>query len=151
MFHYKRTPFNSLGNCHRSVYFLYPETSGVRLEDMDLLFGDATTTMPTPITQAERGSLIGAGSPPPSLDLRRAPGQFGAEAAIPGLEIDPPHIHMDGNGKPLPQSQRDGSRRGEGIGGWISNIVTRNKDSARTDNSSQYRPLDQDDAGSNNP
>ncbi|KAJ6186332.1 hypothetical protein N7519_007633 [Penicillium mononematosum] len=67
------------------VYFLYPETSGVRLEDMNDLFGDASTAMPTPATQGERGSLMGAGSPVPSLDLRRQYGQFGAESSIPGL------------------------------------------------------------------
>ncbi|KAJ5928023.1 Mitochondrial substrate/solute carrier [Penicillium verhagenii] len=72
------------------VYFLYPETSGVRLEDMNVLFGDASTAMPTPATDGERGSLIGGGSPVPSLDIRRPYGQFGTESAIPGLDIDPP-------------------------------------------------------------
>lgn len=112
---------------------------------MDSLFGEAATTMVTPITQAERGSLIGAGSPLPSFDLRRTPGQFGPEAAIPGLEIDPPRNHSDSNGKPIPPPQRDSSRRNEGIGGWISNMLNRNKVNSSTGTSSQYRPINQDD------
>lgn len=127
------------------VYFLYPETSGVRLEDMNLLFGDATSTMPTPATQAERGSLIGVGSPVPSLDIRRQQGQFGAESAIPGLEIDPPTISNENNGKFGHRASRDdGGGRSEGIGGWISNMVSRNKDSGKKGHNSQYRRLGQE-------
>lgn len=128
-----------------TVYFLYPETSGVRLEDMNLLFGDATSTMPTPATQAERSSLIGVGSPVPSLDIRRQQGQFGAESAIPGLDIDPPNISGDNNGKFGRRASRDeGGGRSEGIGGWISNMVSRSKDSGKKGHSSQYRRLDQE-------
>ncbi|KAJ9198505.1 hypothetical protein DTO166G4_3420 [Paecilomyces variotii] len=123
------------------VYFLYPETSGVRLEDMNVLFGDASTAMPTPAAQAERGSLIGAGSPVPSLDIRRQPHQFGAESAIPGLDIEPPNINGSSNGK----HGRDDDRS-EGIGGWISNMVNRNRNAGAKggSSSSQYRRLGQD-------
>ncbi|KAL2787828.1 hypothetical protein BJX66DRAFT_270566 [Aspergillus keveii] len=124
------------------VYFLYPETSGVRLEDMDLLFGDATTAMPTPATQGERGSLIGAGSPVPSLDIRRPYGQHGADSAIPGLNINPPNLPGDGNGK-SPQI-RPNEGQSEGLGGWISNIVNRNRASSQARGGSQYRRLGQD-------
>ncbi|KAL1968764.1 hypothetical protein VTN77DRAFT_1590 [Rasamsonia byssochlamydoides] len=127
------------------VYFLYPETSGVRLEDMNLLFGDATSAVPTPATQAERGSLIGVGSPVPSLDLRRQQGQFGAESAIPGLDIDPPNISSDNSGKFGSRVTRDGGdSRSEGLGGWISNMISWNKGPAKNGSSSQYRRLDQD-------
>lgn len=88
---------------------------------MDLLFGDATTAMPTPATQGERGSLTGAGSPVPSLDIRRHYGQFGAESAIPGLEIDPPNMSNDDG--PL-HPRDDKGDRSERIGGWISNMVS---------------------------
>ncbi|KAJ5095155.1 Mitochondrial substrate/solute carrier [Penicillium argentinense] len=131
------------------VYFLYPETSGVRLEDMNLLFGDASTAMPTPATEGERGSLMGAGSPVPSLDInnnRRPPGQFGSESAIPGLDIDPPSFASpDAAGKSgRPGSHRLGSSsRGEGFGGWISNMVGRNR-GASTSSRSQYRQVGQD-------
>jgi hypothetical protein len=117
------------------VYFIYPETSGVRLEDMDQLFGDATTAMPTPATVAERDSLMGIGSPVPSLDIRRGPGQFSSEAAIPGLDIDPPDLAME-NGKPQL------SNRKEGIGGWISKMVSRSKGQGK--GNEEYRRLDQD-------
>ncbi|CAG8110067.1 unnamed protein product [Penicillium salamii] len=122
------------------VYFLYPETSGVRLEDMNELFGDASTAMPTPATQGERGSLMGAGSPVPSLDLRRQYGQFGTESSIPGLDIDPPSLSPDRVTKRgRSDSQQSGSRR-EGLGGWISGMVNRNRGPGT---SSQYRRLEQ--------
>ncbi|KAI9894626.1 MAG: hypothetical protein M1814_001982 [Vezdaea aestivalis] len=107
------------------VYFLYPETSGVRLEDMDMLFGDATTAMPTPATLAERESLVGIGSPVPSLDIRRGitPLGGGAAAAIPGLDIDPPTVEVE-NGKPMYSKRED---EGEGVGGWISRMVRRGR------------------------
>lgn len=128
------------------VYFLYPETSGVRLEDMNVLFGDASTAMPTPVTEGERNSLIGAGSPVPSLDIRRPFGQFGAESAIPGLDIDPPsfsHSH-DRPSKPT-RSDSHGSRS-EGLGGWISKMVTRNRSgSSASQSQGQYRRVGQDD------
>ncbi|KAJ5765554.1 Mitochondrial substrate/solute carrier [Penicillium odoratum] len=123
------------------VFFLYPETSGVRLEDMNVLFGDASTAMPTPATDGERGSLIGAGSPVPSLDIRRPYGQFGADSAIPGLDIDPPSLTRshDGPSKSGQSNSPPGGSRGEGIGGWISNMVNRQ----RSTNSQSYRRLEQ--------
>jgi hypothetical protein len=102
---------------------------------MDLLFGDATSAMPTPATQAERGSLMGYGSPEPSLDLRRQYGPFSPENAIPGLDIDPPDISPDNNSR---------TGRSEGIGGWISSMVSRNKDLVKKGDSSHYRRLDQE-------
>ncbi|KAJ5836155.1 Mitochondrial substrate/solute carrier [Penicillium robsamsonii] len=125
------------------VYFLYPETSGVRLEDMNILFGDASTAMPTPATQGERGSLMGAGSPVPSLDLRRQYGQFGAESSIPGLDIDPPTSSHEGTSKRGRSDSHQGSVRGEGIGGWISSMVSRNRGAGPDATSSQYRRLEQ--------
>lgn len=126
-----------------TVYFLYPETSGVRLEDMDVLFGDASTAMPTPATQGERGSLMGAGSPVPSLDLRRQYGQLGAENSIPGLDIDPPTSNHEGTSKRGRSDSRQGSVRGEGMGSWISNMVSRNRGVGPSAISSQYRRLEQ--------
>ncbi|OGM41937.1 MFS monosaccharide transporter [Aspergillus bombycis] len=130
----------------RWVYFLYPETSGVRLEDMDTLFGDATTAMPTPASQGERGSLMSVGSPVPSLDIRRQYGQFGPENAIPGLDIDPPTINAGENAKVGQRGSQDGGGRLEGLGGWISNMVSRHKGSSgQRLQGTQYRRLGQDD------
>ncbi|OAL33112.1 hypothetical protein AYO20_07594 [Fonsecaea nubica] len=122
------------------VYFVYPETANVRLEDMNALFGDATTAMPTPSTQAERGSLMGVGSPS-SIDIRHGgpqPGVFSADAAIPGLDIDPPDIQLDANGRPRGRSQSNQ----EGLGGWIGRMVSR----TRQDNGGrgQYGKIGQD-------
>ena len=110
---------------HGPVYFVYPETANVRLEDMNALFGDATTAMPTPATQAERGSLMGVGSPS-SIDIRQGapqPGNFSADAAIPGLDIDPPEIELDEDGRPRGRSPK----AQEGIGGWIGRMVSRTR------------------------
>ncbi|KAL5336160.1 hypothetical protein BJX70DRAFT_290417 [Aspergillus crustosus] len=128
------------------VWFLYPETSGVRLEDMDLLFGDATTAMPTPATQGEHGSLMSAGSPVPSLDIRRQHDQHGAESAIPGLNINPPNV-ANHNSYTSPQTGHRGDikARTEGLGGWISNIMSRNRNSSPRTQDLQYRRLGQDD------
>lgn len=126
------------------MYFLYPETSGVRLEDMDLLFGDASTAI-TPATQGERGSLMGAGSPVPSLDIRRPHGQFGTENAIPGLEINPPNVCGEGTAssdRSLPQ--KDTNSKSDGFRGWISNMVSRHRESQREVHNSQYKRVGQE-------
>ncbi|KAL8844097.1 MAG: hypothetical protein Q9176_001503 [Flavoplaca citrina] len=123
------------------VYFLYPETANVRLEDMDQLFGDATTAMPTPAQHAEVESLMSARSPVPSLDIRRGHGHFGADSAIPGLDINPPQ-GQDGK-KPL----EDEPPKREGMGGWISRMTNRGrKDSKGTSGEAgSYRRVGQND------
>lgn len=110
---------------------------------MNDLFGDASTAMPTPATEGERGSLMGAGSPVPSLDIRRQQGQFGTENAIPGLDIDPPTLSNSGPSKSGHPGSHTGSSRGEGIGGWISNMVNRNRKAGATNSQSQYKRLEQ--------
>ncbi|KAI4274443.1 MAG: hypothetical protein L6R38_006102 [Xanthoria sp. 2 TBL-2021] len=123
------------------VYFLYPETANVRLEDMDQLFGDATTAMPTPAQHAEVESLMSARSPVPSLDIRRGPGQFSADSAIPGLDINPPQ-GQDSKG-PL----EDETPKREGMGGWISRMANRGKKDSKGANgeAGSYRRVGQDD------
>ncbi|PBP23914.1 hexose transporter [Diplocarpon rosae] len=126
------------------VYFIYPETAGIRLEDMDDLFGDATTAMPTPQTRAESGSLMGLSSPVPSMDLRRGiPGSttpgLGASSAIPGLDIDPPNVNIK-DGKP---QYADDESTNEGVGGWITRMVKRNGEGSSKSSvkSGKYKPL----------
>jgi hypothetical protein len=92
--------------------------------------------MPTPAQEAEIESLMSASrSPVPSLDIRR-PGNFTAESAIPGLDINPP---KDGEGD-------DGKENNEGVGGWISRLVSRNRSGSRatTGDTGSYRRLDQE-------
>ncbi|KAF1810148.1 high affinity glucose transporter [Eremomyces bilateralis CBS 781.70] len=124
------------------VWFIYPETANIRLEDMNVLFGDATSVMPTPETIAEAESLFsGNRSPVPSIDLRRGPAAFSADNAIPGLNIDPPVDVEGGRGKP-----QAGSVEQEGVGGWISSIVKRAKGSGEGDSGSgKYSKVKQDD------
>lgn len=131
------------------VYFLYPETANVRLEDMNQLFGDATTAMPTPATQAERGSLMGIGSPDP-IDMRgnaMQPGAFGADAAIPGLDIDPPDVEYGENGRPmLDRGRRKEQDSGEGFGSWIGRMVSRTRKDGHGESRGGYGRVGQDES-----
>lgn len=119
---------------------------------MDALFGDATTAMPTPQTRPENGALLGISSPVPSMDLRRgimgggpASANLGPQSAIPGLDIDPPHVNIK-NGKP---QYGDEDSTSEGVGGWISRMVNRGgDDSSRSSvKSGKYKPLGDDESG----
>jgi hypothetical protein len=116
---------------------------------MNALFGDATTAMPTPATQAERGSLIGVGSPG-SIDIRQnamQSGAFSIDAAIPGLDIDPPNIEYGENGKPMldrgRRNERDG---GEGFGGWIGRMVSRSRKDSPGGSRGGYGRVGQDES-----
>lgn len=108
---------------------------------MDQLFGDATTAMPTPAQHAEVDSLMSARSPVPSLDIRRdgrGPGQFSADSAIPGLDINQPNGDAQKQDKP--------STKGEGLGGWISRLTPGTKGEGKKDGGGGYGRLqDQDD------
>lgn len=118
------------------VWFVYPETANVRLEDMNELFGDATSVVPTPATLAEAESLFSQGSPIPALDLRRQ--GITADHAIPGLNINPPSVHS------RPSISRQDSDHKEGLGGWISNLVKRNKDNGEGGSGSgRYKRINQ--------
>lgn len=103
---------------------------------MDAIFGDATTAMPTPAQHAEVDSLMSARSPVPSLDIRRGQyGNLGADAAIPGLDINPPN-----DGKAQAES------RSEGIGGWISRLASRSRTNGkRANEAGNYKRIDQSD------
>ena len=107
---------------------------------MDLLFGDATTAAPTPAIRAERGSLMGSGSPP-HLNIRR--GRPGPGDAIPGLNIDPPKVSVE-NGKPQLASNQS-RNNGDGMGAWVSRILQRGRASGNRNDarSAHYRPLEQ--------
>ncbi|KAF2836912.1 high affinity glucose transporter [Patellaria atrata CBS 101060] len=126
------------------VYFMYPETANVRLEDMNSIFGDATSVMPTPATLAEAESLFsghGMGSPVPSLDIRQQGNRHGAESAIPGLDIDPPAMESRESRPSLPRLKSSDAT--EGVGGWISKMVKRGKGDGDS-SSGNYKRLGQD-------
>ncbi|KAG5987127.1 hypothetical protein E4U52_007884 [Claviceps spartinae] len=116
------------------VYFTYPETCGVRLEDMNSLFGDASTVMGTPSIQADNESLMRAGSPGPSRDL-------------PPLNLDAGDMDDD----PKSQIQTNGGED-RSVGGWLSRVVTRGRSpSISSGRQGRYAPLgQQDDGGRNN-
>lgn len=134
------------------MYFLYPETCGVRLEDMDALFGDATgaagtpastTPTATPALRAESDALLRAASPVPGLDGRvPTAARFGAaSSAIPGLAIDPPADVEDG--KPQAPTRRPvDAQQGSGLSGWFSRIMGRGR-AGGPSSGGQYAPLDQ--------
>lgn len=106
---------------------------------MNSIFGDATSVMPTPQTLAEAESLFSgsARSPVPSLDIRS---NRAADNAIPNLDINPPETVGGQDGK----SSSKEADQGEGIGGWISNIVKKSKGNGEGD-SGKYRRIGQDD------
>ncbi|KAL5600979.1 hypothetical protein BROUX41_005812 [Berkeleyomyces rouxiae] len=118
------------------VYFLYPETCGVRLEDMDQLFGDASTAIGTPSVHPNETASLITGTPSP----RARPSHFTTGSfAVPGFSLDPPdHV----------SSSVSGSARGSGQGkpkngrGWLSRVTGvggRSRDDA------EYAPINQSD------
>jgi len=117
------------------VYFIYPETANVRLEDMNSLFGDATTIAPTPETLAEAASLFsGHRSPIGSLQLDDP------SEPIPDIDLQPPDVEVQ-DGKPIIRENQS-----EGIGGWISNVVKRAKgEDASEGGSGKYRRVADED------
>ncbi|EGC48722.1 MFS monosaccharide transporter [Histoplasma capsulatum var. duboisii H88] len=132
----------------QEIYFVYPETSGIRLEDMDAIFGDGATAV-TPATPAERDALMGIGSPVPSLDIRRSPDSYpSAEHSIPGLDINPPESSNNNNKFDQPDTgtvERSNPR--EGIGAWLASVVGRGRNSSKKGDQGRYSRLGQDDEG----
>ena len=120
------------------MWFIYPETANVRLEDMNSLFDDATTAAPTPQTLAEVESLFsGNRSPVPSFRLADDSNQ---DTQVPDLDIDPPALDVE-DGKPIIKE-----RPSEGLGGWISNIVKKGKgDEDGASGSGKYKRINDDD------
>ncbi|KAI7384784.1 general substrate transporter, partial [Hortaea werneckii] len=106
------------------VWFIYPETANVRLEDMNSLFGDATTAAPTPQTLAEAESLFsGNRSPIGSFSL----GSQQGDGNVPDMDLQPPDVEIQ-DGKPMVGGKAgDSDSQREGVGGWISSMVKRGK------------------------
>ena len=132
------------------VYFVYPETCGVRLEDMDSLFGDASTAAGTPGLRSE-SEAFRAGSPVPSLDLRGrvGSGAGAAEAGIPPLDIDPLVVNMV-DGRPQYRSSpqqaqfRSDSRDSRGrVGEWLTRMVGQARGASSSPGRARYAPVDQ--------
>ncbi|UZP41969.1 hypothetical protein NXS19_009785 [Fusarium pseudograminearum] len=122
------------------VYFIYPETCGVRLEDMDSLFGDASTVAGTPsLHGTETGSLMRGGSP-----VGSSRGLIGPSSAIPGLSLDPPTIDDDN------KSQMQSGADERGVGGWLSRVVGRNRSDSGSSAQGRYAPLGQQEEGRRN-
>jgi hypothetical protein len=127
------------------VWFVYPETANVRLEDMNALFGDATSVMPTPETLAEAESLFGSTrSPVPSLDIRRG---HTADGAIPGLDINPPIDKVSESSRDRTGSSTGQTEQSEGLGGWISNMVARARGGDNGESARYSRVGQQEDEG----
>ncbi|RNJ57131.1 hypothetical protein D7B24_006407 [Verticillium nonalfalfae] len=119
------------------VYFVYPETCGVRLEEMDSLFGDASTAIGTPsIHAAETGSLMQYGSPASAM----RPG-VGPDRAIPGLSLDPADAAaIDGKASHLGGvNDADASST---ISGWVSRVVGRTRGDSSA-GGGRYAPVNQ--------
>lgn len=109
------------------VYFLYPETCGVRLEDMDALFGDATANLGTPA--APGTPSLAAAETARGIGRRGSP--LGPSDAIPGLDIDPPDV-VD--------HKSDGHGNG-GLRAWFGRAMGRSGDAE----TGEYAPVEQRD------
>ncbi|CEJ79974.1 Putative Hexose transporter [[Torrubiella] hemipterigena] len=116
------------------VYFLYPETCGVRLEDMDAIFGDASTVMGTPSVRDEAGSLMRGGSPVGSARADAGDG--------PGLSFG------TALGNDFTKPSRQANSRGDGtISGWLSRVTGRSRSDSNNSGQGRYAPLDQQEEG----
>ncbi|CUS11497.1 unnamed protein product [Tuber aestivum] len=97
------------------VYFVYPETKGVQLEDMDAIFGDQTVA-PTPTTA--RQSLLHpsrGGSPAPSFDFETADSKRSGSASR--------------------------SKNNQGVAGWFGGFFAKSE----YESGGNYRRLDEGD------
>ncbi|ODA82116.1 hypothetical protein RJ55_00621 [Drechmeria coniospora] len=122
------------------VYFLYPETCGIRLEEMDSIFGDASTAAGTPSIRAETGSLMRGGSPVGSG--RGA----GPSNSMPGLSLE-----HDGEVDEDHKSQaQTGGGDDKTIGGWLSRVAGRGRDDGASSSQGRYAPLGQREEGRRN-
>lgn len=119
------------------MYFLYPETCGVRLEEMDSLFGDASTIMGTPSAHEEAGSLIRGGSP-----IGSARGRTGN---IPNLSLGAA-LDDDDDNKSQSQIQTSGGED-RSVGAWLSRVVGRGRSESRGSSQGRYAPLGQQEEG----
>lgn len=112
------------------VYLIYPETAGVRLEDMDVLFGDATA-LPSPEDGSETDRLVAQSSGTPGTS-------YGANGGTcPSLDVDPPHLDFV-NGRP----QYTAKSSGQGMGEWVSQLVGR-KQGKTSEASGNYKAVRQ--------
>ncbi|OAA71038.1 General substrate transporter [Akanthomyces lecanii RCEF 1005] len=114
------------------VYFLYPETCGVRLEEMDSIFGDASTVHGAASVQDESASLMRAGSP------------VGRDG-LPSLVID------DDDDDRKSQIQTSGGED-RSVGAWLNRVVRGRSDSRGSSRSGRsglsqgrYTPIGQQD------
>ncbi|PHH49200.1 Sugar transport protein 12 [Ceratocystis fimbriata CBS 114723] len=127
------------------VYFLYPETCGVRLEDMDQLFGDASTAIGTPSMHPnETASLIPGSSSGASPRVR--PGQFTTgNFAVPGFSLDPPdHLSGQAAAAAATSARKKGSNAAAGgARGWLSRVTGIGGQSRDSD--AEYAPINQSD------
>jgi hypothetical protein len=106
---------------------------------MDSLFGDASTAVGTPGVRSETGSLVRAGSPVPSLDLRGRP--LESDDNIPPLDVDPPAVHIVDGKVQLRSTSRGSQGR---VGDWLSRMVGQTRSSSSSPaGGARYAPLDQ--------
>ena len=122
------------------VWFIYPETANVRLEDMNSIFGDATTVAPTPEQIAEADSFFSGNRSPMSFRLGDQD-----EPPVPDSidDLEVPDVKIQ-DGKPM---YEDGNGGGEGVAGWISNMAKgiKNQSNGNGSGSGKYKKVGQED------
>jgi hypothetical protein len=106
----------------------------VRLEEMDSLFGDASTVAGTPSLHGEAGALMGGGSPIGSA--RGGPG------GIPPMNLDAADVDDDNKSQIQTSGGEDRS-----VGGWLSRVVGRGRADSNSSGQGRYAPLGQQEDG----
>ncbi len=98
------------------VFLAFPETARLTLEDMDAVFGDRTSMMPTPVQDE-------------ALPFARS---SGTESPVPSMQLDPDSRDSEhiGNGDVTVQTRE----RGPSVGSRIISLFKGKRD--------QYKPLD---------
>ena len=117
------------------MYFIYPETRGVRLEEMDVLFDDASTASGRKTGVAETGLLAGI-DPSGAHGHRAEPGLI-----APSARLDPSLDPAEAD--PLDHSQTSAGSGSGGIWNWVSWMVKRRSGREGGSDGARYAPLGQ--------
>lgn len=120
------------------MYFIYPETCGVRLEEMDSIFGDASTMAGTPSMRAESGLLMPSGSP-----IGSPYGNAASSHSIPGLSLDSDVMDEDD------RKRRNTGGEDRTVSGWLSRVVGRDRSNSPSSRQGRYAPVGSSDNRNN--
>jgi len=118
------------------VWFIYPETAGLTLENMNSVFGDGSTVMGTPSLHGDETGSLMPGSPTESAR--------GGPAGLPTFNLDG---DMDEDNKSQIQTTGGEDRS---VGGWLSRVVGRGRADSNGSGQGRYTVIGQNEEGTRN-